>query len=233
MCAQLRRGEPSVRLHVLRAVPRALVLQLRQEARHSSVGNGSGEPTVPHHARHVQRLHHHTATRLGYRRRCLVMIVVPNINHPSMKSPSPGVQHLPPVRMGTLSVNVPAAGDGLVQSPQALLTAGQCLRILNSRAIRANRHRANTHVHADGRTGFHRRHLLAILDAETGDHAPAVRLTATSLIDPWKRSSSTIATRPIFGRITALPSTRTVSGPLSARNPCSCFRRLNLGNPTR
>ena len=30
-----------------------------------------------------------------------------------------------------------------------------------------------------------------------------------------------------------LRSILTVSGPLSARNPCSCLRRLNRGNPTR
>ena len=40
-------------------------------------------------------------------------------------------------------------------------------------------------------------------------------------------------TRPIFGRMTTLPSTFTVSGPLSARKPCSCLRRLRRGKPIR
>lgn len=42
-----------------------------------------------------------------------------------------------------------------------------------------------------------------------------------------------MATHPTLGSMTVLPSVRTVSGPLSARNPCSCRRRLNRGNPTR
>ena len=46
-------------------------------ARHPSVGYGPGEPAVAHHPYHVQGLHHHSARRLGYRRRCLVMMVVP------------------------------------------------------------------------------------------------------------------------------------------------------------
>ena len=46
---------------------------------------------------------------------------------------------------------VPAAGNGLVQSTQALNPAGQCLRILNRLAIRAYGHRANADIHADGR----------------------------------------------------------------------------------
>ena len=65
------------------------------------------------------------------------------------------------------------------------------------------------------------------------NHLPAVRLMVTSRTEPRKRSSSTMDTRPILGRVTALPSTRTVSGPLSARKPCSCLRRLNRGNPRR
>ena len=98
MCAQLRRRIPPVRLHVLGSVPGALVLQLRQEARHSSVGNGSGEPTVPHHSRHVQRLHHHPATPswLSPSLPC-DDVVVPNVHDPGVKVAPPGVETLPPV----------------------------------------------------------------------------------------------------------------------------------------
>ena len=52
-------------------------------------------------------------------------------------------------------------------------------------------------------------------------------------MEPTNRSSSTMATRPILGRMAVFPSTFTVQGPLSARKPCSCLRRLNLGKPTR
>ena len=69
---------------------------------------------------HVQRLHHHAAGRLGYRRRRLVMIVIPHVDHPSVKSPSPGVQLLAPVGVAAPAMYVPAAGNGLVQSTQAL-----------------------------------------------------------------------------------------------------------------
>ena len=65
------------------------------------------------------------------------------------------------------------------------------------------------------------------------NRVPAVRLMHTSRMEPWNRSCSVIATRPIFGRMTALPFTFTVSGPLSARKPCSCLLRLNLRKPTR
>ena len=176
-------------------LPATVSAQLRQEARHPSIGNRSGELTVPHHSRHVQRLHHHAATRLGYRRRRLVMIVIPNIDHPSMKSPSPGVQPLAPSEHTAIvptPTSTPMVGPGF--------TGGACWP--SSMQKQANQ-------------------------------VPAVRLTVTSRMDPCNLRCSTIATRPIFGRITTLSSTRTVSGPLSARNPCSCFRRLNLGNPMR
>ena len=65
------------------------------------------------------------------------------------------------------------------------------------------------------------------------NHWPAVRLTVTSPIRPVNLRCSTIASVPILGRVAPFPSTLTVSGPLSARNPCSCFRRLKRGNPPR
>ena len=65
------------------------------------------------------------------------------------------------------------------------------------------------------------------------NHWPAVRLTVTSQIRSLNLRCSTIATGPILGRVAPFPPTLTVSGPLSARNPSSCFRRLKRGNPTR
>ena len=186
MCAQLRRRIPPVRLHVLGSVPAALVLQLRQEARHSSVGNGSGEPTtwpatVPHHSRHVQRLHHHAATRLGYRRRCLVMTVTPPseracpvrlplpIHDPGVKVAPLEIQPLSAaVRMGTLSMNVAATGDR--PCPADATASNRWPTPSDSQpscrpSIRPSSPTPN--VHADGRSILHRWRWLSVLDAET------------------------------------------------------------------
>ena len=65
------------------------------------------------------------------------------------------------------------------------------------------------------------------------NHWPAVRLTVTSQIRSMNLRCSTIATGPILGTVAPFPSTLTVSGPLSARNPSWCFRRLKRENPTR
>ena len=68
---------------------------------------------------------------------------------------------------------------------------------------------------------------------KNANHVPAVRLMGTSRTLPAKRRCSTMATWPNLGTMTTLPSTRTVSGPLSARKPCSCRRRLKQGKPTQ
>ena len=88
----------------------------------------------------------------------------------------------------------------------------------------AHRQRADSNINADRRSVLDRWDRLAILQVEAGEPVPAVRLTATSRMDPLNRRCSTISTRPILGSISALPSTRAVSGPLPARNPCSCLR---------
>ena len=155
-----------------------------------SIGNRSGQPPVADHAGHVQRLHRHAAGRL-------VMIVIPNIDHPSMKSPSPGVQLLAPVGVAAPARDVPAAGNGLVHLSQSLQAGGQRLRILNRLAIRANRHRP--HAHANGGTGFHRRHCWSSSMHKQANQVPAVRWMVTSRMEPWNRRcpASTIFAGPV------------------------------------
>ena len=76
-----------------------------------------------------------------------------------------------------------------------------------------------------------RRQWLSCLHREAGKPAACGAVTVTSLMRRPNLRCSTMATRPTLGIMTVLPSTFTVSGPLSARKPCSCFRRLKRGNP--
>ena len=150
-------------------------------------------------------------------------------------SPSPGVRLLAPVGVIAAAVDVPTAGDGPVWSPRSLDAAVQRFRILNRGAIRARRHQANAHVNADGRPRLHRRQPLASLEAATGEPRPrrpvdrnladgsSVRRTADA--PPWRPCRSSAGSQP------CRPRARCPVHCLSARKPCSCLRRLNLGNP--
>ena len=175
---QLRRRKPTVRLHVLGAVPEALILQLGQEARHPRIGDGSSQAPVADHPCHVQGFHHHAARRLGYRRRCLVMIVVPYVDPVSGNSATPGVQPFPAVGMNALAVDVSAPGNRLVQTPQLFQSRRQRSGVLHCGSIGAGRHRTYVHIYAYGRPVLHRRRLLTILDAEAGE--PRLRRSVDS-----------------------------------------------------
>ena len=85
-CPSRARREPPVRFRVLGAVPDALVLQLGQETRQTSIGDGPGQTAVAHHPSHVQRLLHRPARRLGYHR-CSVLSWEP-LNQPRCRSSS-------------------------------------------------------------------------------------------------------------------------------------------------
>ena len=65
------------------------------------------------------------------------------------------------------------------------------------------------------------------------NQVPAVRLMVTSRMEPANRRYSTMGTRPILGRITTLPSTFTVAGPLSARKPPSVGESGLYSTPER
>ena len=54
----------------------------------TTIHNRPGQPPVADHAGNVQRLLHHLARRLGYRRRCLVVTVVPDVDGPGVQ-PAP------------------------------------------------------------------------------------------------------------------------------------------------
>ena len=178
----------------------------------SSIGNRSGELSVPHHSRHVQRLHHHATTRLGYRRRSLVMIVIPNIDHPSMKSPSPGVQPLAPVgvavRPWTFRLRAMALSSRRNRFKPVASAFGFSTVVPSEQTAIAPTP-TSTPMVGPGFTGGA---CWPSSMQKQANHVLAVRLTVTSRMDPRNRRSSTIAPRPIFGRITTLPSTRTVSG---------------------
>ena len=104
---------------------------------------------------------------------------------------------------------IAAAGDGLVHFLQAPQDPSQGLGILHNSSVGKGGYHPYTHVHSDGGPFLGGRRLLPVLHAEAG-----------------KPQLFRQATGPIFGRITVLPATFTVPGPLSARKPCSCFLRL-------
>ena len=64
------------------------------------------------------------------------------------------------------AVDVPAAGYRLVHAPQSVGAGAQRIRVLDLRAIGADRHRANTDIYADGRSVLDWRRILAIFNAE-------------------------------------------------------------------
>ena len=65
-----------------------LVFHLGHEPSHAGISNRPCQPPVADHAGNVQRLLHHLARRLGYRRRCLVVTVVPDVDGPGVQ-PAP------------------------------------------------------------------------------------------------------------------------------------------------
>ena len=87
-----------------------------------------GQPPVAGHAGQVQRLHHHSSRRLGYRRGGLVVMVVPDVDYPGMELASPGKEPLPAVGRIAAAVDLPAAGNGPVQAPQPLQAGGSTFR---------------------------------------------------------------------------------------------------------
>ena len=143
----------------------------------------SGSPTSLHLRRpgpvcgsvimpsHVQRLHHHSARRLGYRRGCLVMMVAAHIDRPGVEPAPLGVQPFPPIGMIALSVNVPTAGNALStrrNSCNALDKAFGFSTFVPSE----RRNGAHSNIHADGGPILYRRSLLPVLDAEAGEPRP-------------------------------------------------------------
>ena len=77
-------------------------------------------------------------------------------------------------------------------------TAGQRLRILNRRAVRAHGHRAYANVNADGRSILQRRRRLTVFNAEAGEPGPSRSSQTCNAIQrsPEPRSDIIRATNP-------------------------------------
>ena len=180
----------------------------------------------------IEVLNHHPARRLGYRRCGLVMQLVPDVDYADVQPPLSGIQPLPTIAGYSPAVDVPGPGNRLAQPSQAPEGGFEHPGILHHRPAGAGGQILNAHVHPHG--GSHPwtgGSGSPVSTEKQANQRPAVRLTVTSLMRRPNLRCSTMATRATLGIMTVLPSTFTVSGPLSARSPARAFGALKRGNP--
>ena len=111
----------------------------------------------------------HLACRLGYRRRCLVMVVIADVDHPGMDLTPLVVPLLSPVGRIAFTIDIPAAGNGLIQASELLQSSGKGLGIVYLGTVRTHCHGPHANVHTDGWSVLHRWRWLPVLNAEAGE----------------------------------------------------------------